>query len=113
MSVTAIFQQLSGGAQHRCHRIGSIMDNASALTCCPACGYDLGFQPWDGNSASFEICPCCGIQFGYTDCAGGDSMRRELLYREWRQRWIEQGMPWKSVGERPVGWDATTQLRKI
>jgi hypothetical protein len=32
-------------AQHTCHRIRNIMDNASALTCCPTCGYDFGLKP--------------------------------------------------------------------
>jgi hypothetical protein len=89
------------------------MDNANIVTCCPACGFDLGFRPWDGDSASNEICPCCGIQFGYTDAAGGDIKRRQQLYREWRERWIGQGMRWKSLRERPAGWNAVWQLRNI
>jgi hypothetical protein len=91
----------------------NIMDGASTQTCCPVCGYDLGFKPWDGDSASFEICPSCGIQFGYTDAAGGDTIRRQLLYQQWRKRWIGQGMPWNSASERPAGWNAATQLRNI
>jgi hypothetical protein len=79
------------------------MDNASALTYCPVCGYDLGFTPWNGNSASDQICPCCAIQFGYTDSAGGDCDKRRQLYRGWRKHWIEQGMLWKSDRERPNG----------
>src|SRR5258708_40013703 len=60
-----------------------------------------------------EICPCCGIQFGYTDCAGGDINRRRQLYRNWRERWIGQGMQWKSIRERPADWNAVQQLRNI
>ena len=89
------------------------MDKASPEMCCPACGYDLGFKPWDGDSASFEICPSCGIQFGYTDAAGGDSNRRQQIYCEWRDRWIEEGMHWSSTQERPAVWDAVGQLRNI
>ena len=81
--------------------------------CCPVCGFGLGFRPWNEDSPSDEICPCCGIQFGYSDCAGGDINRRQQLYREWRERWIGQGMQWKSVGERPAGWNAVQQLQNI
>jgi hypothetical protein len=58
---------------------------------CPSCGVGLGFQPWDGSSASQEICPRCGIQFGYTDVMGGDPRKRELLYVEWGRAWQEAG----------------------
>ena len=89
------------------------MENTNIANCCPACGFDLGFKPWDGNSASDEICPSCGIQFGYSDCAGGDLNRRQEVYREWRERWIAQGMQWKNARKRPDGWDAICQLRTI
>ena len=47
---------------------------------CPACGFNLGFRPWDGESPSDEICPCCHIQFGYHDAVWGDAQRRgEIL----------------------------------
>jgi hypothetical protein len=56
------------------------MDAINSSTLCPVCGYDLGFEPWRGESASDEICPCCGIQFGYSDFAGGDPEARKALY---------------------------------
>jgi hypothetical protein len=39
------------------------MDNANIANCCPVCGFDLGFRPWDGASPSNEICLSCGIPF--------------------------------------------------
>jgi uncharacterized protein len=57
---------------------------------CPVCGYDLGFEPWHGESASDEICPCCGIQFGYNDATGGNPEARDQIYSRWRQRWTER-----------------------
>ena len=86
-----------------------ISDN---LTLCPVCGYDLEFRPWEGESPSDEICPCCGIQFGYTDMAGGDPVRRQTLYREWRQQWIGNGMRWRH-GKPPAGWNPLEQLRNV
>jgi hypothetical protein len=81
---------------------------------CPVCGFRLGFSPWEGRSASHEICPSCGIQFGYDDMAGGDAERRKAVYRAWRAKWIERGMPWTSVGtQRPVAWDPAGQLRDL
>ena len=62
----------------------------SNSTLCPACGYDLEFPAWDGESASDEICPSCGIQFGYTDTAGGDLEARQRLYLAW-QGWVDLG----------------------
>lgn len=81
---------------------------------CPACGYDLGFESWRGNSASFEICPCCGIQFGYTDAAGGDGEKRKEIYREWRGQWIKGGMVWdKGSSPPPENWNSQEQLKNI
>lgn len=83
---------------------------------CPVCGYDGLFDPpWRGDSPSDDICPSCGIQFGYHDAAGGDLVRRQEIYREWRERWIEQGMPWHSasVEPPPANWDPTVQLRRV
>jgi hypothetical protein len=81
---------------------------------CPVCGYDLGFPSWIHLSPSDEICPCCGIQYGYDDAAGGDVKQRELIYNEWRNRWIQDKMPWKSFGISPLeNWDPVTQLRNL
>lgn len=80
---------------------------------CPVCGYSLGFEPWQENSASDEICPSCGIQFGYDDATGGDVKARAAIYKLWRERWAAQGMPWFSKGRPcPKGWDPEGQLRQ-
>jgi hypothetical protein len=42
-----------------------------------------------------------------------DIKRRQQLYREWRERWIGQGVRWKSLRELPAGWNAVRQLRNI
>lgn len=83
---------------------------------CPVCGYDgLLDPPWQDDSPSDDICPSCGIQFGYQDAAGGDAVGRAMIYRSWRQRWIDQGMRWHSVGAKlpPDGWNPVAQLQKV
>jgi len=81
---------------------------------CPVCGFSLGFLPWDGDSSSDEICPSCGIQFGYDDANPAGPQGRVAIYAEWRQRWIEDGTPWSSMGQpRPSNWDPTEQLKKL
>ncbi|PYV51815.1 MAG: hypothetical protein DMG98_25340 [Acidobacteria bacterium] len=82
---------------------------------CPVCGYsDLSTPPWNDGAPSFEICPSCGIQFGYTDAAGGDPEARTALWKKWRRRWIETGMAWNSIGQKPPsGWDPVAQLKNI
>lgn len=81
---------------------------------CPVCGYKLWFLPWENDSPSDEICPCCGIQFGYTDAAGGDEDKRLQLYKDWRKKWINDGMPWSSPGmSSPENWDPKKQLENI
>lgn len=82
------------------------------MTTCPACGFELGFEPWQGHSASDEICPCCWIQFGYDDCAGGNVHSRQDIYDAWRQKWIAEGMLWRGTRRAPEGWNAVAQLRK-
>ena len=90
------------------------MDTVENSNFCPVCGYDLGFPPWREASASDEICPCCGIQFGYHDAAGGNTKRRSLIYKRWRQQWIEGGMRWnKGRSQPPSRWDPITQLQQI
>jgi hypothetical protein len=86
--------------------------NSPALTNrCPVCGYDLGFPPWRGTSASDEICPSCGIQFGYDDAAGGDELRRMEVYDKWRSEWVRAGMKWQSgARSEPPDWDPAMQL---
>ena len=82
---------------------------------CPVCGYpDLYDDPWDGANGSQEICPSCGIQFGYDDAAGGDDLRRESIYLEWRKNWLKAGAPWYSTGRvPPVGWNPRQQLMNV
>ncbi len=90
------------------------MSMVSSSNLCPVCGYALWFSPWNGESASDEICPCCFIQFGYDDAAGGDTEARRTTYENWRQRWIDAGMPWKSRGTKPSdNWDPLEQLKAI
>lgn len=81
----------------------------SALkTICPVCGWDLGFEAWNGDSASDEICPSCGIQFGLDDLED-----RQTVYARWRRRWIEDGMKWWSQRPSPRHWDPEKQLRRV
>jgi hypothetical protein len=78
---------------------------------CPVCGFDLGFQPWAGNSASDEICPCCHVQFGYDDWK---EETRADVYKQWREKWISEGMKWQGKGrERPENWNPVRQLADI
>jgi hypothetical protein len=80
---------------------------------CPVCGFGLGFAAWEEASSSQEICPSCGIQFGYDDAAGGDLERREIVYQDWRRRWVDGGMTWSSKQAVPPGWDPVAQLRHV
>ena len=71
-------------------------------------------SPWDGPSASDEICPSCGLHFGYDDAAGGDLAKRAMIYRQWRARWLANGMPWSSRGEpAPPDWAPRTQVARV
>jgi len=81
---------------------------------CPVCGVYLGFQAWRGGVASDEICQCCGIQFGYHDWEPDDSLGRQAIYANWRLRWVEGGMRWRSKSRKPPdGWNSIEQLRLI
>jgi hypothetical protein len=83
-------------------------------TLCPVCGFDLGFPPWNGDSASDEICPSCGIQFGYDDASGGSAAERLAIYVRWRDEWRSNGMQWWSKGRKaPPEWDPSAQLRRV
>lgn len=77
---------------------------------CPVCGFMLDFQPWDGASPSDEICPCCGMQFGYYDATPNGASGRLAIYREWRQRWIDDGMKWTGETPPPPNWNPREQL---
>jgi len=83
---------------------------------CPVCGYHLGFEPWNGNSASHEMCPSCGIEFGYDDVpeASGAKGTRKQIYARWRKEWMKEGMKWASEGIKPPAhWDPTKQMDRI
>jgi hypothetical protein len=80
---------------------------------CPACGFQLDFKPWSGDSASDEICPSCGIQFGYDDFASGDLAGRLQVYLSWRQRWIDSGMRWWSKRSEPANWNPKVQIERL
>jgi hypothetical protein len=51
------------------------------------------------GGGSYEICPSCGFQFGVDDEDRGET------YAGWRERWVAEGMPWRSANPRPAGWD--------
>jgi hypothetical protein len=76
---------------------------------CPVCGYpELSIPAYSGNAGSYEICPSCGFQFGVSD----DNDR--ITFDEWRESWIDQGMPWNSRGIRPpVNWNPRQQLSRL
>ncbi len=85
------------------------MKNANNI--CPVCGYDLGFQPRNGDSPSDEICPSCGIQFGYDDARGGEF--REGQYFGWRKKWAQDGHRWYSSKPQPQDWNPEEQLKNL
>lgn len=78
---------------------------------CPVCGYPgLAGPPRDeGGGGSYEICDSCGFEFGFTDEDQG------FTYEEWRTRWTQAGMPWRSEGivTSPREWDPCAQLKKV
>ena len=78
---------------------------------CPVCGFTgLDEPPYSSERAgSYEICPACSFQFGVSDDDRGFS------FEEWRQRWIELGMPWDTLGgtHPPPGWNPVEQLRLL
>jgi hypothetical protein len=89
------------------------MIELQALQPCPVCGFSLDFLPWNEGSAADEKCPCCGIQFGYDDSAGGSLIKRQEIYAQARQVWINAGMPWRSRGRKPPqNWDPLVQLAR-
>jgi hypothetical protein len=77
---------------------------------CPVCGFlELTEIPrTERGGGSYEICPSCGFQFGVTDDDLG------FGYDQWRERWIQQGMPWdKGRTQTPPKWNPKEQLRNI
>ncbi len=75
---------------------------------CPVCGYgELNAPPHNpiSGGASDEICPSCGFQFGF------DDDDRHISYEEWRERWVNSGMQWSSVGRpQPAHWNPVAQV---
>jgi len=76
---------------------------------CPVCGYpDLTEPTRSHGGGSYEICPSCGFQFGVSDDSDG------ISYDEWRESWIDQGMPWNSKGIKPpMNWSPQHQLARV
>jgi hypothetical protein len=74
---------------------------------CPVCGYPGLHDPPRGEATggSYEICPSCGFQFGVSD------EDRGISDEQWREAWIQAGMPWNSVGiKQPLAWNPREQL---
>lgn len=77
---------------------------------CPVCGYPALSEPPRPpfGGGSYEICPSCGFQFGVSDDDEG------ITFGEWRERWIADGMPWRSVAiDPPDDWDPMAQVRGL
>ncbi|NHK28512.1 hypothetical protein FF098_011395 [Parvularcula flava] len=73
---------------------------------CPVCGFPL-YEPVTENGLStFVLCSCCMTQFGHDELGSSP----EAL----RQKWIEEGMPWRGVEEhKPDDWSAARQLVRL
>ncbi|MHB8572797.1 MAG: HD domain-containing protein [Candidatus Dormibacteria bacterium] len=78
-----------------------------ARTLCPACGWDLGFDP---VTAEDRRCACCAFSFVARDPGDGS---RSQAYAGWRWQWLMEGSPWRGEGEPPLGWNPEGQLRRI
>lgn len=77
---------------------------------CPVCGYpELTEAPRTESGGSYEICWSCGFEFGVTDDDLG------YTYDDWRQVWVERGMPWNAepLHPRPCEWDPARQLADL
>ena len=76
---------------------------------CPVCGYNQLEEPVSSPSGdSFEICPCCFFEFGVDDVDIG------FTYEQWREVWINQGMPWRSTSTiKPDNFNPGNQLKNI
>lgn len=77
---------------------------------CPVCGFDqLADRPYlASGKPSYEYCDCCAYQFGYTDG------NKHISHQDWRERWVEAGMPWDwGQSAPPTGWDPVEQLKKL
>ncbi|HMQ01938.1 MAG TPA: hypothetical protein PKD79_02620 [Candidatus Doudnabacteria bacterium] len=77
---------------------------------CPSCGFKFLVSLYDEDGefdAVDEICPACGYTFGYTDINSGYS------YKDWRHKWISEGLNWWSKRESEPQWNPVEQLKGI
>lgn len=76
---------------------------------CPVCGYDvLKEAPYDRQGTpSYEICPCCGFEFGF------DGVNDQIVFTDFRQRWIKNGARWFMPELKPRNWDLRKQLNNL
>jgi hypothetical protein len=80
---------------------------------CLVCGFrgllsGPAVDPNDLRIGVGETCRCCGFQFRYYDRIKG------WTYREWRNKWIVDGMQWWSeYWPPPAEWDPTEQLKRM
>lgn len=82
------------------------------LKICPVCGFDkLSEPPYDNYGyPSYEICPCCNFEFGFDDSSENQT------FKEYREKWIENGYEFNSQSEKPINWNtekAMEQLKNI
>jgi predicted RNA-binding Zn-ribbon protein involved in translation (DUF1610 family) len=90
------------------HKFSS--DVTSVKHMCPVCGYPELSEPARraGGGGSYEICHSCGFEFGVSDNDQG------FTDEQWRQKWIDDGMRWQSVGRKqPEGWNPVEQLSNL
>jgi hypothetical protein len=76
---------------------------------CPACGFQLEFDPRGRTLETAAICPCCGIHFGHDDQIGDP----EAAYTKWRAWWIIWGQRWWSNDPPPPDFNPDKQLAKL
>ena len=71
---------------------------------CPVCGFSgLDKPSYDAaGTPSYETCASCAFEFGVTEVMGYD-------VTEWRRRWIQDGMPFRSPPA-PDDWDPVAQM---
>ncbi len=81
------------------------------LHMCPICGYDELELPVRDNF-SHNICPSCRTHLGYTDSS--EEFSFEEMHLQLRQKWIDNGMPWRSSVDRiPIDWNPKRQLENL
>tara|TARA_R110002124_G_scaffold89513_2_gene228779 strand:- start:2240 stop:2509 length:270 start_codon:yes stop_codon:yes gene_type:complete len=84
------------------------MLNDTYIHNCRICGFSLEEPPWgyDGKTPLYEFCPCCGVEFGYQD-SSLEGVKR------FREQWIENGMQWDEVKQKPDNWNPLEQFKNI